>query len=299
MSQFKKHFSTVCLSIMMLAGLCVLLYPTISNWLNEQEQTRALVTYNKTVVEMNSDESDALIEEAREYNRKLSELQAPFKDYDQISGYDEILNVSGSGIIGYVSIPMIQVELPIYHGTDESVLDLAAGHLEGTSIPVGGKNTHAVISAHCGLPSAKLFTDLDKLVVGDMFTINVLDQIYTYQIEEILTVLPHEVNNITIEPDSDYVTLMTCTPYGVNTHRLLLRSKRIEIEQTLDIRVTADAMKIDTLLVIFVIALPLFIIALCLWIFVGKWYSVNKRSAYFPAQLSGRYAFRDTREKHM
>lgn len=271
MRQLKNHISTVFILVMLLAGLSFLLYPVISNWWNEQAQSRVLINYNTTVVEMDFDESAAMIEQAREYNRKLAALSAPFVEHEQVEGYDDILNISNAGIMGYISIPVIQLELPICHGTDETVLEEAAGHLEGTSFPVGGKNTHSVISAHRGLPSAKLFTDLDKLVVGDVFTITVLDQVYTYQIEEILTVLPHEVNNITIQPEGDYVTLMTCTPYGVNTHRLLLRSARVETQQPhTEIRVTADAMKVDALMVMPMIALPPVLIMLCFWLFGGR-----------------------------
>lgn len=190
--------STIVLIIMLLVGLSVMLYPTISDWWNTREQRAAIASYEHIVTEMDDGETERLLNEAHEYNEKLAGVFAPFTNYDQISGYEDILNISGTGVIGYISIPFIKIELPIYHGTSEEVLNIAAGHLQGSSLPVGGKNTHAVISAHRGLPSAKLFTDLDKLVVGDTFTITVLGEVYTYEIEKILTVKPEEVDKLAI-----------------------------------------------------------------------------------------------------
>lgn len=262
--------STIVLIIMLLVGLSVMLYPTISDWWNTREQRAAIASYEHIVTEMDDGETERLLNEAHEYNEKLAGLFAPFTNYEEISGYEDILNISGTGVMGYISIPFIKIELPIYHGTSEEVLNIAAGHLQGSSLPVGGNNTHAVISAHRGLPSAKLFTDLDQLVVGDTFTITVLGEVYTYEIEKILTVKPEEVDKLAIIPNGDYVTLMTCTPYGINTHRLLLRSHRIETTYHYDAKVVADAVQIDPILAVPAISAPLVIFLICFWIAGSK-----------------------------
>lgn len=247
-----------------------MLYPTVSDWWNSKVQSRAVASYNEAVAQMNDGATERFLSEAQEYNRKLTGLYAPFTDYDSIPGYDDILNISGTGIMGYISIPVIKSEFPIYHGTSAEVLNVAAGHLQGTSFPVGGEDTHAVISAHRGLPTAKLFTDLDKLVVGDTFTITVLDRVYTYEVEEILIVKPEEIDKLAIIPGKDYVTLMTCTPYGVNTHRLLVRSHRIDTVTSHEVKVTADAVQVDPMLVVPLISVPLVAGLLCFWIFGEK-----------------------------
>ncbi len=265
--------STIILIIILLVGLSVMLYPIISNWWNERVQSQVISNYNQTVAHMDSDETERLLAEAHDYNEQLAGIYAPFINYEQISGYEDILNVSGTGIMGYITIPVIHAEFPIYHGTSEEVLNVAAGHLQGSSIPVGGKNTHAVISAHRGLPSAKLFTDLDKMVVGDTFTITILDEVLTYEVEEILIVKPEEVDKLAIIPNEDYVTLMTCTPYGVNTHRLLLRSHRIETvndESAVKIKVNPDATQVDPMLVVPIIFTVFVIILIFFWIFGSK-----------------------------
>ena len=247
-----------------------MLYPTVSDWWNSKVQSHVVAGYNETVAQMDDGETERMLQEAHDYNEKLSKLYAPLSSYDEISGYNDILNISGTGIMGYISIPFIKVELPIYHGTSEEVLNIAAGHLKGSSLPVGGNNTHAVISAHRGLPSAKLFTDLDKLVVGDTFTINVLGEVLTYEIEEILIVKPEEVDKLAIIPDGDYVTLMTCTPYGINSHRMLLRSHRIETIYHYDAKVVADAAQVDPLLAVPAISMPFLMLLICFWIVTSK-----------------------------
>ena len=250
-----------------------MLYPIISNWWNERVQSKVISNYKETVAKMDSGDIEKLINEAHEYNEQLAGLYAPFLNYDEISGYDDILNVSGTGIMGYITIPVIHAEYPIYHGTSEEVLNIAAGHLQGSSLPVGGADTHAVISAHRGLPSAKLFTDLDKMVEGDTFTITILDQVYTYEVEKILTVKPEDVDKLAIIPEKDYVTLMTCTPYGVNTHRLLLRSHRIETvydESEVKVKVNPDALQVDPMLVVPVIFTVFVIILILIWVIGGK-----------------------------
>lgn len=265
-----NSISTIILIIILLVGFSVMLYPTVSDWWNSKVQSRAVASYNEAVAQMNDGATERFLSEAQEYNRKLTGLYAPFTDYDSIDGYNEILNISGTGIMGYISIPVIKSEFPIYHGTSAEVLNIAAGHLQGSSFPVGGADTHAVISAHRGLPTAKLFTDLDKLVIGDIFTITILDRVYTYEVEEILIVKPEEIDKLAIIPGKDYVTLMTCTPYGVNTHRLLVRSHRIDTVSSHEVKVTADAVQVDPMLVVPLISVPLVAGLLFFWIFGEK-----------------------------
>lgn len=278
MSKKSNIISTIVFTFIFLVGLSVMFYPMFSNWWNSKVQSGVVATYESIVSEMDNSRILEMIGEAREYNELLASLTNPYEEYKFIAGYNDILNVSGTGIMGYIDIPVIQVKIPIHHGTGESVLNVAAGHLQGSSIPVGGANHHSVISAHRGLPSAKLFTDLDKLVVGDMFTINILGQVFTYEVEEILIVLPHEFSKLAIEPGKDYVTLMTCTPYGINSHRLLLRSRRInnvvnekgEIIPMANVKVTSDAVQVDPLLVVPVMASPLLLALLCIWMFSDR-----------------------------
>lgn len=259
-----------------------MLYPIISDWWNSKVQSRAVASYNEAIVNMDDSETEEILAQAHEYNQKIAKLATPFADHNQIFGYNDILNISGTGIMGYVTIPVIKVELPIYHGTSDEVLNIAAGHLEGSSLPVGGINTHSVISAHRGLPSSKLFTDLDQLVVGDIFTITVLNEIYTYEIEEILIVLPHEMDKISLISGEDYVTLMTCTPYGVNTHRLLVRAHRIETVYQRSVRVDADAMQVDPMLVVPAFATPLVLLLIVFWCFSGrKSKKLSKSKVYY------------------
>lgn len=269
--------STIVLIIILLVGLSVMLYPTVSDWWNSKVQSHAVASYNESVAQLDNDETERLLAEAWEYNRKIARVYSPFTNYDSVPGYEDILNISGTGIMGYISIPVIKAEFPIYHGTSAEVLNVAAGHLQGSSLPVGGFDTHAVISAHRGLPSAKLFTDLDKLVIGDTFTITVLDRVLTYEVEEILIVKPEEIDKLVIVPERDYVTLMTCTPYGVNTHRLLLRSHRIDTVYSHDVKVVADAVQVDPMLVVPLISAPLVVGLIGFWIFGEK-----KRKRFVP-----------------
>lgn len=267
MKKSKGFISTIILIIILLIGLSVMLYPSVSDWWNKRVQSYAIASYQEAVAQLDDGETERLIEEARSFNAKLAGISNPFIESSKLPEYNDILNVSGTGIMGYISIPVINVELPIYHGTSAEVLNIAAGHLEGSAFPVGGENTHAVISAHRGLPSAKLFTDLDELVVGDTFTITILDEIFTYEVEEILTVEPSQMEELAIIPQGDYVTLMTCTPYGINSHRLLIRSHRIDTVYTHTVKVESDAMKVDPMLVIPFIAAPLVLLLIIFWFF--------------------------------
>lgn len=267
----KLDISTVVFALIFLVGLSVMLYPTFSNWWNLRHQTRAVANYKEAVAQLDDGKAEEMLAQAHEYNKKLAELFAPFSDFDEIEGYNDILNVSGTGIMGYISIPNINVELPIYHGTSEGVLQIAAGHIQGSSLPVGGANTHAVISGHRGLPSARLFTDLDKMVEGDIFTVNILNEVFTYEVEKILVILPTETQELSIIPNKDYVTLMTCTPYGINSHRLLIRAHRIATVYDRQIKVSADAMQVDNMKVFGIVLAILVVFLLIYWNINGRY----------------------------
>lgn len=259
----RKNLSTIILILIFLVGLSVMLYPSVSNAVNRKHQSRAVAGYAEEVEQLSDADYQAYFDAADAYNRQLNTTPNAFYKPDLVSGYAQTLDISGTGIMGYITIPKISVELPIYHGTDEGVLQVAAGHLEGSSLPVGGAGTHAVISAHRGLPSAKLFTNLDQLEVGDTFTITVLDRVLTYEVDKISIVLPTETDELKIAEGKDYVTLMTCTPYGINTHRLLVRGRRVETpDQYKHLRVTAEALKIEPIIVAPIMALPMLLILL-------------------------------------
>ena len=259
----KKNRSTIILILIFLVGLSVMLYPTVSDYINQKNQSRAVASYSEEVENLSDVDYQAYFDAADDYNRRLAETPDAFYRPEEVSGYTDTLDVSGTGIMGYITISKIGVELPVYHGTSDGVLQVAAGHLEGSSLPVGGAGTHAVISAHRGLPSAKLFTNLDELEVGDTFTITVLDRVLTYEVDQISIVLPTETDLLQPVEGKDYVTLMTCTPYGINTHRLLVRGKRIEnAENQKHIRVTADALRIEPIIVAPALAAPMLLVLL-------------------------------------
>lgn len=270
MSKKKSIISTIILVLLLIVGLSVMLYPIISNWWNERVQTKAVAVYDKAVSELDDTQYDEVLKKAHEYNESLAKLSSPLVEYTKLSDYNKILDISDTGVMGYITIPKINVELPIYHGTSAEVLNVAVGHLEGSSFPIGGKSTHAVISAHRGLPSAKLFSDLNQLTTGDTFTITVLNEILTYQVEDTFIVKPDEIDKLNIVKDKDYVTLMTCTPYGINSHRLLVRAHRIDTVYPNNVKVSADAIQIDPMQVVPVIMFPLLLGLLIYWIFGGK-----------------------------
>lgn len=259
----RKNLSTIILILIFLVGLSVMLYPSVSDAVNRKHQSRAVAGYAEEVEQLSDADYQTYFDAADAYNRQLNTTPNAFYKPDLVSGYAQTLDISGTGIMGYTTIPKISVELPIYHGTDEGVLQVAAGHLEGSSLPVGGAGTHAVISAHRGLPSAKLFTNLDELEVGDRFTITVLNRVLTYEVDQISIVLPTEIDQLLPTEGMDYVTLMTCTPYGINTHRLLVRGKRVETtESQKHIRVAADAFRIEPIIVAPILAIPMLLAAL-------------------------------------
>ncbi len=235
----KKHLSTIIFVIVLFVGLSLLLYPTISDYWNSYHQSKAIASYNDTVDNMDEVERQKILTDAQEYNKRLLSNNDRFEMSDEeYSEYDTLLNINGNGIMGYVDIPRIDVSIPIYHGTDNEVLQIGVGHIEGTSLPIGGESTHSAISGHRGLTSSKLFTDIDQLSEGDVFMINVLGETLTYEVDQIRIVLPDELNDLKIETGMDYCTLVTCTPYGVNTHRLLIRGHRIPNED-------AEALEIE------------------------------------------------------
>lgn len=266
MKKTKKSLSSIMPVVVFALGLSLLLYPSFSNYWNSFHQTRAIASYQETVMAIDDDDYQKIWEEAVTYNQKLFENgQSWILTEEQKKEYNSILNIGGNGIMGHVEIPSIDVSLPIYHGVDEAVLQIAVGHIEGSSLPVGGKSSHCVISGHRGLPSAKLFTNLDELKEGDLFMMRILDETLTYEVDQIRIVEPKDLTNIVIKEGEDLCTLVTCTPYGVNSHRLLVRGHRVENVNT--IRVTADAMQIDPVLVAPAIAIPILLLLL-IWLLI-------------------------------
>ena len=260
----KKHLSTILLVGVFLLGLGILLYPSVSDYWNSMHQTRAIGAYEDTLSGMTQKDYSEYFAQADAYNAALASLPTPLTGYEvldtleEVPKYRDVLDVNGMGIMGYIDIDEIGVELPIYHGTDAAVLNVAVGHLEGSSLPVGGAGTHCVLSAHRGLPSARLFTDLDKLKLGDTFKITVLNRLITYEVDQILIVNPDAVDALAIEEGADYCPLLTCTPYGINTQRLLVRGRRIEnAAEKPAIHVPADMVQIDPLVVTPAVAAPM------------------------------------------
>ncbi len=255
----KKHLSTIFLVLILFLGVAILLYPTVSDYWNSFHQSRAIASYIEQIENIDPADYEEEWRRARAYNAELAKKPNRFVlSEEEYAEYETMLNLTGSGIMGYIEIPKINCTLPIYHGTDEAVLQIAVGHLEGTSLPTGDLGNHTVLSGHRGLPSAKLFTDLDQLEEGDLFVIRVLDEIMTYQIDQIMIVLPEEMNSLTLEPDQDYCTLVTCTPYGINSHRLLVRGSRTENQEMEKIiKVVADATQVKPLLVAPCLAAPM------------------------------------------
>ena len=273
----KKKITTFLLSLAFLAGLSLLLYPTASDYWNSMHASKAVADYSAAVNRLTQTQYDKIWSAATEYNRSLRDRSGSFYLTDeQKEQYEAMLDVDGKGIMGYIEIPNIKLSLPIYHGTEDSVLQIAVGHLEWSSLPVGGEGSHCVLSGHRGLPSAKLFTNLDRLVEGDTFVLRVLDEVLTYQVDQILIVEPEDTDALKVEEGKDLCTLVTCTPYSVNSHRLLVRGHRIENQaQAETIRVTSDAMQIEPLLVAPAVALPVLLLLLIVLLVSG-----NKKKSY-------------------
>lgn len=260
----KKHLSTIILIIVLVLGVAIMLYPTASDYWNSFHQSRAIASYAEDVSRLDTADYQRIWLDALAYNQTLLKRGNPFVvKEEERSEYEALLNVAGNGIMGYIEIPKINCTLPIYHGTDETVLQIAVGHIQGSSLPVGGLSSHAVLSGHRGLPSAVLFTHLDQLSEGDTFMLRILGETLTYEVDQIRRVLPNELDELAISEGRDFCTLVTCTPYGVNTHRLLVRGKRIEnTPESVVLNVTADAVRIDPILVSPVAAIPMFLMAL-------------------------------------
>lgn len=254
--------STVILLVSFFIGLSVLLYPSISSYWNSKTQSEAIVDYESMLAQYKPEDYTDIFAEADMYNEQLAQLEEPLLEHNRLPDYFSILNVVGTGMIGYLTVPKISQELPVYHGTSDSVLSIAVGHLQGTSLPVGGESTHCVVSAHRGLPTAVLFTHLDRMEVGDTFHFTILDRKITYEVDQIRIVEPDDTSLIQIIDGKDYCTLLTCTPYGINTQRLLVRGHQIDATQTRNIYVANEAYRIEPLIVMPIVALPIIVVLL-------------------------------------
>lgn len=267
----RNKLITILLILAFFAGLSLLLYPTVSDYWNSLHTSQAVADYAENVRNLEAEKYEQLLQEARSYNRMLPYKQAATAlSKEEKEAYDALLNITGTGIMGYIEIPTVNISLPVYHGTEDAVLQIAVGHLEWSSLPVGGESTHCVLSGHRGLPSAKLFTNLDKLVTGDKFIVRVLDEVLTYEVDQILIVEPTDVSTLMIESGKDLCTLVTCTPYGVNSHRLLVRGHRVENQEDAQaVRVTSDAIQIEPLIVAPAVALPMLLVLLVILLASG------------------------------
>lgn len=258
----KKNASTFILILVLIIGLSLLLYPTFSDWWNSLHTSRAIATYTEEVASIDDDKYEQLWNAAWNYNKSLLERSNGYVlPKEKKEEYHSLLNIGGNGIMGYIEIPELKIILPVYHGTDEGVLQIAVGHLEWSSLPVGGSSTHCVVSGHRGLPSARLFTDLDQMTEGDIFLLRVLDEVLTYEVDQIRIVEPHEMDDLRIMDGMDLCTLVTCTPYGINSHRLLIRGHRIETQEEIRaVRITADAIQIEPAIVAPFLAAPVLLL---------------------------------------
>ena len=273
----KSSRSNLLLILIFLVGLSLLLYPTVADWWNSFHASRAISTYDESIARMSTAEFDALRQEASDWNAALGARNAGFAALTDAerAQYETILNVTDTGLMGYIDIPTIRVKLPIYHGTSDSVLQVAVGHIDSSSLPIGGESTHCVLSGHRGLPSARLFTDIDRLEEGDLFLLHTLDETLTYEVDQILTVLPEDVSALGITAGEDLCTLVTCTPYGVNTHRLLVRGHRVATDDT-DSRVISEARRFEPITVMPFVAAPL-LLALLIWLLVSSGKKRNRK----------------------
>lgn len=283
--EIKEKLTIFLFILMIILGIGVILYPVISNQLNKVNYQEVIDSYQNTVTKQKNSQNEELIEEAREYNRSLTSLDITdvFQDPNRESSHEylSILNIEKNGMMGYISIPKIDVRIPIYHGTNSDVLQKGVGHLEGSSFPVGGENTHAILSAHRGLPSSRLFTDLDQLEVGDTFYIYILDQVFAYQVDQVQVIEPSETDPLRIVEGGDYVTLVTCTPYAINTHRLLVRGERIEYNREVEENIAVDRSLSTSDIVLYgslLIAIVLIVIAVIFIIHYNKKKGKNRQS---------------------
>lgn len=267
----KNRIVNSILVVLLLTGLALLLYPSFSDYWNSFHQSQVIAHYAEDIGNIDEDKYAEVLEKAHDWNRRLAAgeiIERKTLSDEEVAEYNDVLDPLGTGMMGYIEIPSIQCFLGIYHGTSEAVLQIATGHLEWSSLPVGGESTHTVISGHRGLPRAKLFTDLDKLRVGDEFEIYVLGETYTYSVDQINIVEPSDMSTLSVIPGGDYCTLVTCTPYGINTHRLLVRGTRVEKIMENTLHFTSEAMQIDTVLVAAVLSVPILLL-LIIYIFVS------------------------------
>lgn len=254
---------TIILLVSFFIGLSVLLYPAISSYWNSKTQSEAIVDYESMLENFEPQDFTKMFEQADAYNKKLNSLDFPLQEYAKIEDmYWKTLDVTGTGMMGYITVPKISQELPVYHGTDDAVLGIAVGHFQGSSLPVGGVNTHSVVSAHRGLPTATLFTYLDRMEVGDTFTFSILDKTFVYEVDQIRIVEPDDTSLIGVEKGKDYCTLLTCTPYGINTQRLLVRGHQVDTSQNRNLYISNEAYRVDVLIVMPIVALPIILFLL-------------------------------------
>lgn len=277
----KINWSNIILVVLFLLGLSLLLYPTISNYWNSFHQSRVIASYTESMANIDNEKYQKMISDAKAFNQKLAKKKYQWSlSESELQEYHNLLNITDTGIMGYIEIPNLNSTLAIYHGSSEAVLQIAIGHIEGTSLPIGGTDTHCVVSGHRGLPSAKLFTDLDKVEKGDIFMMHIMDETLTYEVDQIRIVLPEEIKELEIVKGEDYCTLVTCTPYGINSHRLLVRGHRVDNPEHIQAeRVAADAIQVDTFIVACFIAVPI-IILLLIWLFVYSWITGRRRKHY-------------------
>ena len=265
MGKASSKLVTALLSIALAVGLALLLYPSVSDWWNSSRQTHAVASYGSLVDEADNARVRAIWQDALEYNEQLAKKGTNWTLTEaELAEYESQLSMDASGIMGYINIPKIRCTLPLYHGTSDEVLQVAVGHIEGSSLPVGGESSHCVVSGHRGLPSARLFTDLDQLEVGDTFTLRVLDQVLTYEVDKISIVFPHEMDLLTISEGEDLCTLVTCTPYGVNSHRLLVRGHRVDKGDDVTSQIVADALVVDKSIVALCLGVPIILLMFAL-----------------------------------
>lgn len=265
-----NRFSNFILSLMLLAGLSLLLYPSFSDYWNSFHSSKAISNYTQIVSDMDEEEYERILAEVDAYNKSLLNRDNPYLLTEEMKEqYDALLNLDGTGAMGFVEIPCIDVEIPIYHTVEERVLQKAVGHITWTSMPVGGESTHSVLSGHRGLPSARLFTDMDKMIVGDNFYLHILNEELEYQVDQILIVEPKDTEDLLIVPGEDYCTLVTCTPYGVNTHRMLVRGHRVASEEKSKVHVTSEAIQIEPIIVAPVVSIPMLLLLL-IWLHIPK-----------------------------
>lgn len=267
MNWLKKHFVTLIIVLVFMAGLGLLIYPSFANWWNSLHQAKVIMDYADTVAELDQEDYDRILNSAKKYNKNLAKTGILWTmNKDQKAEYKRQLSVDKSGVMGYISIPKIHIKLPIYHGVAEKVLQTSIGHIEGSSLPIGGKSSHCIVSGHRGLPSAKLFSDIDRLKEGDVWTMTILNETVTYEVDKIWIVEPNDLSKLSIEKGKDYCTLVTCTPYGVNTHRLLVRGHRIpNLNGSAD--VIADAMQIEPVYIAPFVAAPILLILILMLLF--------------------------------